>query len=174
MIQNTMTLRDLLSDQDSHENMWLHRARALHLPRLRYGYYATALSDRHGHPAPPGETKTTSQLSTLSSSQLPSRSRYSSLLRRALNELDWFLDCDFHEQMSRCSVNSIVIALQRVYLTHLRSTWCPHVFRFLEDDRKNLLHHLTNLGLPAPPKYDLEVYQVWFPPPPASPLHSHS
>jgi hypothetical protein len=145
MIQNTTALKDLLTDQDSHENMWTHRARTLHLPRLKYGYYATALSA-----GSPPESHTT----------LTWQSRYSSLLRKAVDEIDWFVELEFHDQLSRCTSNSIVIALQRIYLTQLRSTWCPSVFRFLEDDRNDHLQRLGNLGLPPPPKYDHDVYQV--------------
>jgi hypothetical protein len=138
--------------------MWIHRAKALHLPRLKYGYHAITLASTsekdlnqslvdqsHGISAPIPVTW---------------QSRYSALLRRAVREREWFEEFEFQNQLQRCGVDSVVISLQRIYLSQLRSSWCPFVFRLLDDGRLDYLHRLSKLGVPAPPKHDYEVYKV--------------
>jgi hypothetical protein len=135
--------------------MWIHRAKALHLPRLKYGYHATSL-------ASPKDLDQSSSFSSSGGIPFPVtwESRYSSLLHRTVSEREWFEEFDFPAQRQRCGVDSVIISLQRIYLSQLRSSWCPFVFRLLDDDRLDCLQHLSNLGLPAPPKFDEEVYKV--------------
>lgn len=167
LIHNTLSLKDILLEQDSYESMWIHRSKALHLPRLKYGFHAIMLdsNNRDSRFEFSSTLKTVLSLPNSNRSiQLTWDSKYSSLIFRAKYEINWFIENQFEDliQSQRCGVNGLIMSLQKIYYDQLRSSWCPYIFRSLDNRRQELFNLISSLGSPVPPKLDYSLYKVYF------------